>query len=257
MYGRRVIEEYLRSPHAAIKPARIRLLASLPEAVRKRLGDWAPKTPIDLLDARQLDELCEKNHQGIVFQFEAHSFPGLQAKKPAEVLSTAKGPLLLLDRIQDAGNLGAILRTAEVYGFRSVFLSHQCAPISAAVHRASSGASLHLQIYQSGNLQQFCKSTRKAGFWLCGAIAPSDLERKPNSGQLANRTLLQHDQLQALPPTDQIVLLIGSEGEGLRDLALRNCDFLLTIQLSGQTTSLNAAVAAGILMDRLRFRSLP
>ncbi len=169
-------------------------------------------------------------HQGVVArQTEARLVP------LAELLEQAlagSGRILILDSIQDPRNLGSILRSSLAAGFKYIILTRErSAPLSGTVARTSAGAVSHLRISQIVNLSDTLKLLKEKGFWIFGSVA----ER---SGQ----SIYEADF------SGRIGLVIGSEGKGIRPLVKKQCDHLVTIPMSTDFDSLNASVAAALIM---------
>lgn len=183
------------------------------------------------VDDKQLSKYADGVvHQGVVALAAPVKFADL-----GEVLqnwSSDKAPLLiLLDGIEDPHNMGAIIRTAECCGATAVLTpKRHTAPINATVAKTSAGALESIPLVQVGNVAQTIEELKKQGFWVLGAHM---------EGQ---QTLYQADL------TSPLVLVIGNEGKGLSRLTKERCDFLVTIPMYGRINSLNASVAAAILM---------
>lgn len=183
------------------------------------------------VDDKQLSKYADGVvHQGVVALAAPVKFADL-----GEVLqnwSSDKAPLLiLLDGIEDPHNMGAIIRTAECCGATAVLIpKRHTAPINATVAKTSAGALESIPLVQVGNVAQTIEELKKQGFWVLGAHM---------EGQ---QTLYQADL------TSPLVLVIGNEGKGLSRLTKECCDFLVTIPMYGRINSLNASVAAAILM---------
>ena len=138
--------------------------------------------------------------------------------------------LLLLDSVVDPRNLGALLRSAEAFGVQGVISTiWRSAPLSSVVAKTAAGALEHLRISQVTNLYEAIRYLKEQGFWVIGAEAGA---------------ATTCDSWDFSPPT---ALVLGGEGKGLRPRVRNSCDVLLSIPLSGQLSSLNVAVAAGIL----------
>ncbi len=139
--------------------------------------------------------------------------------------------LVALDQIQDPHNLGAIARSASVFGARGLIIcDRRSASVSLGALRSSAGALEKIPLYEAGNLGQALASAKKAGFWIYGAAAGG----RPSWESALNSPM---------------ILVIGSEGEGLRKSTQDLCDELVGIPISESgVSSLNASVAAGILM---------
>ena len=147
--------------------------------------------------------------------------------------------LLVLDSIQDPHNLGSILRSALAAGFFHVIMTRErCVPITGTVARTSAGAVAHLQICQVVNLAETLKTLKDRGFWIFGAVAESEAA-----------------SLYTTEFSGPICVVIGSEGKGIRPLVRKQCDFLMTIPMRASFNSLNASVAAAIIMFEIDRRS--
>ena len=190
------------------------------------------------VDRAKLDELCMPfghgnkpgNHQGIVAQV-----PGVDYCEVEDILAVAKARgeapfLILLDGIEDPHNLGSILRSAECAGAHGVILpKRRSASLTAAACKASAGAVEYIKVARVANLVETMRRLKRQGIWLAGAdMQGTPMDRADLKGPLG--------------------LVIGSEGSGLGKLVQESCDFLVSIPMSGHLDSLNAAVAAAILM---------
>ena len=170
------------------------------------------------------------HHQGVVLTAAAHAYVELE-----DILNIAKAKneppfLILCDEIEDPHNLGAILRTAEAAGVHGVVVPRRrSAPLSQTVARASAGAIEYIPVARVANLCAAIESLKAQGVWIYGA----DMAGEPYD---------------ARPITGAIALVIGSEGKGLGRLVKERCDGLLSLPMRGQVGSLNASVAAGILL---------
>ena len=169
-------------------------------------------------------------HQGIIAEVAPYEYADL-----TEILSQNERRgidpfLILLDHIQDAHNLGSILRIADGAGVDAVVIpQRRSVALNAAVAKASAGAVEHIPLCRVVNLSKTILDLKKEGFWIYGTAADGETpyDKADYSGKIA--------------------LVIGSEGEGISQKLLEHCDFLLTIPLYGKVNSLNAAVASGII----------
>ena len=152
--------------------------------------------------------------------------------------SRGEEPLLvLLDGITDPRNFGAIIRSAEVLGAHGVVVEERrSAPLSPIVAKTAAGATAYLPVAQVKNLPRFMEELKRQGIWIYGAAQDS-----PET-QSARADLSQLDYRRPL------ALVIGSEGDGMRRLVREKCDELVSIPQKGQVSSLNASVAASILI---------
>ena len=180
-----------------------------------------------------------KAHQGVV------AFgPPFEYVTVDDILAAGReGPLLVvvLDHITDPHNAGAIIRTAESAGAHGVVMAERrAAGVNATVRKAAAGAAAHLPIARVANVADTIRKLKKANVWVAGAaLAPGSIE-----------------YTKADFKTDTAIV-IGAEGEGLGQLVARECDYLVRIPMHGKTESLNASVAAAILLfEAVRQRSV-
>jgi 23S rRNA (guanosine2251-2'-O)-methyltransferase len=180
-----------------------------------------------------------KAHQGVVAFGEPFEYATLD-----EVIDAGKRarPALyvVLDHVTDPHNVGAIVRSAECAGATAVILpDRRSAGVNPTVRKSSAGATAFVPIARVANVAQAVRTLKKAGIWVYGAALA---ER----AQPYTETALDGD----------VALVIGAEGEGIAPLVQRECDGLVAIPLRGRVQSLNASVAAGILLyEAVRQRS--
>jgi 23S rRNA (guanosine2251-2'-O)-methyltransferase len=185
--------------------------------------------PVRFEDRQQVDRLAgTRDHQGVA---------ALAAAKPAVDLEdllrekSAQGLLVLLDGIEDPHNLGAIVRTSLAAGAHGVIIpERRAAGLTDTVERASAGALAHLHVARVKNLVRAMEEIKEAGYWLVGLD-----ERAEN-----NYTEVDY--------RGSIGIVLGGEGEGLHELTRKRCDFLVSISTTGPVRSLNASVAAGVVL---------
>ncbi|MEH2448153.1 MAG: 23S rRNA (guanosine(2251)-2'-O)-methyltransferase RlmB [Nostoc sp.] len=197
-------------------------------------------TVIDEVEPKRLDHLTNgANHQGVAAQIAPYAYielPDLIEQTKAVTDSV----IVVADGITDPHNLGAIIRTAEAIGAQGLVIPQRRASgITSTVMKVAAGALENFAVARVVNLSRALEELKEAGFWIYGTAA---------SGS---------EPLHTVNFTGPIVLVIGSEGEGLSMLTQRSCDFLVSIPLQGKTPSLNASVAAGMaLYEIYRQRSL-
>lgn len=157
---------------------------------------------------------------------------GLFAMKQAdESLIYSREKLLVLEDIQDPGNMGAIMRTALAFGYKNVVISEKCADIySRKVIRSSMTASVKLNVLRRGDIGAFTKKLNDAGFLTVAACLENSVEL---GSEIMERP---------------IALFIGNEGNGLSQPVISACKKRVKIPMSGEIESLNAAVSAAVLM---------
>lgn len=193
----------------------------------KQLG-----VPTQNIQRHKLDLLSEgTQHQGIVAKCLATQF--CHEHDLLQRCETAEQPplLLVLDEVSDPHNVGACLRTAEAAGVSAVvFPQRNSAPISATVHKISSGASVQLDLVKTANLARFLESIKKIGVWVYGADGD------------ANQDIYAADL------NRPCAIVLGAEGQGLRTLTKKTCDQLCSVPMLGNVESLNVSVATGVFL---------
>ncbi|MBS1403105.1 MAG: 23S rRNA (guanosine(2251)-2'-O)-methyltransferase RlmB [Oscillospiraceae bacterium] len=191
-------------------------------------------------DRRKLDAMSQTHaHQGVIALCAVKEYCTV-----ADILAIAQARgeppfVIVCDEISDPHNLGAIIRSAECAGAHGVIIpKRRSAGLTAVVDKASAGAVEHVAIARVPNLSAAIGELKKSGIWVYGAAAEGA------------SPLWQTDL------TGPACLVIGSEGDGIGRLVRENCDFLVSIPLRGQISSLNASAAAAVLMyEVLRQRS--
>jgi 23S rRNA (guanosine2251-2'-O)-methyltransferase len=194
--------------------------------------------PVERVDAHSLrQQLGDVTHQGVAA--EITPLPPWSEDELLAALQVARAPLLLaLDGVQDPHNLGACLRTADACGALAVIVPRdRAAQLTPTVRKVAAGAAETTPVVAVTNLVRTLKLLKEAGLWIVGAEAEA-----------------------AKPARDvdlrgPIVLVLGAEGTGLRQLTRQNCDFLVSLPQRGAVESLNVSVAAAMLLyEALRQR---
>jgi 23S rRNA (guanosine2251-2'-O)-methyltransferase len=240
IYGKNPVLEALRSGRELNKIWIAE--GSKPQAVQA-IYDEAKKRGIIVthVPRAKLDQTAEtKNHQGVLAFAAAYSYVEYE-----ELLGTAgkegRPPfLLLLDGIEDPHNLGSILRTADSSGVDGVIIpKRRAAGLTQVVAKASAGAIEYVPVCRVTNLAQTIEDLKERGYWVFGTDASA------------------HTDYRQADFTSPVVLVIGSEGKGISRLIREKCDMLLRLPMLGRVTSLNASVAASILMYEVVRQRLP
>ncbi len=207
------------------------------DELEPKVGEWgaAPggRIPVQRLPGAELVSLVgSPDHQGIAAEVEPYPYVELGDVLGSHTL------LIALDAVQDPHNLGAIIRTAEAAGAGVVIPRHRAAEITAAVVKASAGATEHAVVARVRNLADALAEAKEAGFWIYGAAADAD---SPHFSQDYRY------------PT---CFVVGSEGEGVGRRVAAMCDVMVALPLLGEMESLNVSVSAGILLyEALRQRA--
>jgi 23S rRNA (guanosine2251-2'-O)-methyltransferase len=189
----------------------------------------------DDTEAAELTRLAgSPDHQGIVAEVEPYPYAD-----GAQLLSSPQALVVVLDQVQDPRNLGAVCRAAEAVGATGVVIpERRAARVTPAVCKASAGAVEHLPVARVRNVADWLALGKEQGAWVYGAAAGA-----PTAHVDADLT-------------GKLVLVLGSEGGGLRPRVADGCDLLISIPLRGRIDSLNVSTAAGVLLyEALRQRS--
>ncbi len=228
IYGKNVAEEILKNNKKIHKAYLYRNFHDewIISALQKR-NVW-----IEYKDKYELDRLASGNHQGIILSVPDYEYCQL------DDLIVKEDPLLvILDHVEDPHNLGAIIRTCEAAGVDGIILpKNRSVEVNATVMKTSAGALEYVKIAQVTNIAQTMKELKRKGFWIVGTDMDgtnySDIDYK---GKMA--------------------LVIGNEGKGMSRIVKENCDFIASIPMIGKINSLNASVAAGIMIyEAVRLR---
>lgn len=183
----------------------------------------------------QLDNLTHGNHQGIMAQIKPYEYADLDNIIRLAKKQKTNPIIVILDGINDPQNMGTILRSCDVFGVTGVIIpKFNQVPINATVSKTSAGAVNYVPVALVSNLNQAISKLKENGFW----IVSSD------GSATQSYTDLKYD----FP----VALVIGSEGQGVSKLIVKNSDYLVKIPQYGHVNSLNASVAAGILLARIR-----
>jgi 23S rRNA (guanosine2251-2'-O)-methyltransferase len=184
-------------------------------------------TADEMSDAELTELAGSPDHQGVVAEVDPFPY-----SDPAALLEGPEALVVALDQVQDPHNLGAVCRSAEAAGASGVVIpERRAAAVTGAVCKASAGAVEHLQIGRVRNLADWVASAKEAeGLWVYGAEVGA---ASPYS---------QADL------TGPLVLVLGSEGKGIRPRVAEACDALVSIPVRGRTASLNVSSAAAVIL---------
>lgn len=193
--------------------------------------------PFQVVPSARLDHLTGGgNHQGVAAIVSAVEYLELEEMLASfaprlEDVQRTRPILLLMDQIEDPHNFGAILRSAVAAGVSGVVVpKHHMAPLNAAALKASAGTALRIPIARTTNLADTIEQLKERGYWIAGAAGEG--------------TTSVWDMDWDRP----VAIVVGNEGKGLRPRVAESCDYLVSIPMRGPAESLNASVAAGILL---------
>jgi 23S rRNA (guanosine2251-2'-O)-methyltransferase len=235
LYGRNPVHEALRGRRAAG-------VADVWATAGAAREPWLGAVQVHLASAQEIEQRCgSPAHQGVCADAGAYPYAS-----PHELLSGADPLVVALDQVQDPQNLGSICRTAECVGAAGVVIpERRAAEVTPAVCKASAGAVEHLAVARVRNMADFLAEARRAGCWCYGASA---------AGAPGDRPAVPYDAPSYAGAG--VVLVLGSEGSGLRPRVAKACDELIALPLLGRVQSLGvAAAASAVLYEILQNRS--
>lgn len=221
IYGRKpvleTIDAGLNIHKAYIMDQKTPIVAKIVDKLTKN------NVPIKYVD-KNFFENVDMNHQGVMIEVDSYKYADLSELENAN-------RLILLDKIEDPHNLGAIIRSAESFGFDGVIIpEHRSAKVTPTVYKTSAGAINNIKVVMVTNLNQTIENLKENGFWIYGLAGEA-------SDNIAQTNL-----------TGKVSLVVGNEGDGLSRLVRENCDVLVKIPMLGKVNSLNASVASALSM---------
>lgn len=238
--GRNPVLEALRSDHSINK---IWIAENSTRGVMKEVIQLAKQKGViaQFVPRQKIDQLAKGiAHQGVLASIAAYPYVELDTLLEKAKEKSEDPFFLLLDEIEDPHNLGSIMRTADAAGVHGIIIpKRRAVGLTATVAKASAGAIQYIPVVRVTNMAQTIDRLKEEGLWIAG----TDASAKEDYRQ-ANFSL-------------PLGLVIGSEGKGIGRLVLEKCDFLVRVPLAGQVTSLNASVAASLLMYEVYRRRNP
>ncbi len=243
IYGRNAILEQLMHHPKNLK--RIMIKDGVKASGFEQIRELAHKNhiPVTTTDEKEVTKLLkdEVSHQGIIAlsrPFEYTNFEEWMHVVDVNTMPT----VLILDHIMDVSNLGAIIRSATAAGVAAIIVAElNQAPVTSAVYKTSAGTVGRVPLIQVGNLNQIVERLKKAGFWVAGLAMDID-------GGSTDLWQYTFDT-----PT---VVIIGGEGDGIRQKTREHCDVLLSIQMENSVESLNAAVSSALVCYEIKRQRL-
>ncbi|WP_449622218.1 23S rRNA (guanosine(2251)-2'-O)-methyltransferase RlmB [Robertmurraya sp. Marseille-Q9965] len=186
---------------------------------------------VQFVPKKKIDGLVEGNHQGVVAQVAAYQYAELDDLFAAAEQKNEAPFFILLDEIEDPHNLGSVMRTADAVGAHGIIIpKRRAVGLTATVAKASTGAIEYIPVVRVNNMAQTIDKLKERGVWIAGTDAKGKEDFRSFDG------------------TMPLGLVIGSEGKGMGRLIRDKCDFLISLPMKGKVTSLNASVAAALLM---------
>jgi 23S rRNA (guanosine2251-2'-O)-methyltransferase len=190
------------------------------------------KVNIQVVPQIKMDQMADNGvHQGVIAQVAAYDYAEVD---DLFTLAEKRGEapfIILLDELEDPHNLGSIIRTADAVGAHGIIIpKRRSVGLTATVAKSSTGAIEYIPVVRVTNMVQTMEELKKRGIWFVGTDAQGSDDYRTMDGQMP------------------LGLVIGSEGKGMSRLVSETCDFLVQLPMIGKVTSLNASVAASLLM---------
>lgn len=224
VYGKNVAKELINNKRTIKKAYVLNTLKE--DDISKSLVNM--NVNIKYLNRNEMDKLEKGNHQGFIL--EIPDFKYYDEKMMYSNLGVNPF-VIILDHLEDPHNFGAIIRTAEAAGVDYIIIpKNRCVSVNSTVMKTSVGALDNVKIVEVTNLNNAIKKLKDKGLWIVG----TDMENS-----------VPYDEIDYKIP---IAIIIGSEGFGMSELVRKNCDFIARIPMYGKINSLNASVAAGIMI---------
>lgn len=191
----------------------------------KQIIEKLKNIDITYLEKYELDKIVNENHQGIILVVDDYEYSDID-----ELIKKEDSTIIILDHIMDPHNFGAIIRTCEAAGIDGIIIpKDRSVQVNSTVIKVSTGAIDNVKIARVTNLVNTIKYLKEKNFWVVGTSMEGTSYTKINyKGNTA--------------------IVIGNEGDGMARLVKENCDFIASIPMIGKTNSLNASVAAGIMI---------
>ncbi|MUV38064.1 23S rRNA (guanosine(2251)-2'-O)-methyltransferase [Lentibacillus sp. JNUCC-1] len=195
---------------------------------------------VQTVPRKRLDQLDNGNHQGIVAFVAPYPYSELQDLFDRAEASGEPPFFIILDELEDPHNLGSILRTADAVGAHGVIIpKRRSVGLTAVVAKTAAGALEHVPVVRVTNISNTIELLKEKHVWVVGTEADADEDYRQLAGDLA------------------IALVIGNEGKGISKLVKKKCDWTVSLPMTGHVSSLNASVAAALLLYEVRRKRTP
>lgn len=235
IYGKNAVLEALRAGRAIYKLLITSEVLKKEGEIRKFIGDL--NVDYEVVDSKKIKQFVRQKYglagqlQGIVAEVAVYEYFELEVLLKRVEKKEKPAFFVMLDGLEDVHNLGAILRSAEAVGVDAVIIpKHGSVSLNGTVARLSAGAIEYVPVVQVANLNRTIERLKKAGIWLVGTDAQESADYRTVDMNLP------------------VCIIIGSEGRGMSRLRKQACDFTVHLPMVGNITSLNASVAAALLM---------
>lgn len=184
------------------------------------------KIRVEYRSKREIDDLVSGVHQGIILSIPDYKYNNLDS-----IVSNNDDLVVILDHLEDPHNFGAIIRTCEAAGIKSIIISRdRQVQVNSTVMKTSVGTVMSTNIVEVSNIANSIDWLKDNGFWIVGTALENSVDYRN------------------VDYSGKIAIVIGNEGTGISKLVAKKCDYLVKIPMYGKTNSLNASVAAGVMI---------
>ncbi|UFT99477.1 23S rRNA (guanosine(2251)-2'-O)-methyltransferase RlmB [Radiobacillus kanasensis] len=205
------------------------------QALAKQAG-----TTVKAVPKKKIDQLVEGNHQGVAASVAAYEYSTLEHLFDIAEERNEAPFFMILDEIEDPHNLGSILRTADAAGVHGVIIpKRRSVGLTATVAKTSAGAIEYIPVVRVTNIANTIEELKQQNVWVVGTAADGK------------------EDYTELEGTIPIALVIGNEGKGMSRLVKEKCDWTVRLSMKGKVSSLNASVAASLLMYEVYRKRIP
>ena len=220
VYGRNVAKEILKENK---KVRKIIIQENFDDKLINSLIEKS-KFKVEIKSKREIDDLCLGLHQGIIIDIPEYEYFSLDDLIDEEIV-------VILDHLEDPHNLGAIIRTCEAAGIKGIIIpKDRQVGVNSTVMKTSVGTLEKVKVAEVTNIVNTIDKLKKNNFWIVGTALEDSVDYRE------------------IDYSGKIALVIGNEGNGISSLVRKNCDFIAKIPMYGDVNSLNASVAAGIMI---------
>lgn len=222
VYGRNVAKEVLQNPE---KVKKVTLQKGFDDKEINSLLE-KNKIKVDYLDKKEFSKFDKFSHQGIILDIEDFSYTDYK-----DFFDIDNAKIVILDHLEDPHNLGAIIRTCEAAGITGIIIpKDRSVDVNSTVMKTSAGALENTKLAKVTNLVKVIDDLKENGYWIVGTAMDGNYDYRD------------------IDYTGKMALVIGNEGNGISKAVMNECDYLARIPMYGKINSLNASVAAGIMI---------
>ena len=230
IYGKHIVSSALKNSELVLEVFSTRNDIEIQELTKEK------KVKLSIMSPKEIREMFpDKNHQGIFALTKPYEYLDLEILIKKSFEHNENPLLIIIDKITDPHNLGAIIRNAAAFNVEGIIIGkHKQVQINDTVHKVSAGSTFNVNVCQVTNINQAIETLKKNKYWIVG----TSLDSKQNIGELNKQT--------------PYGFVLGSEGKGISTLTSKLCDLNIKIPMSDKTDSLNVSVASGIVMYELK-----